>query len=146
MFELGGPDRAGLLAEVTHLLTHNGCNVRSAAVRALPAAAAAEGLPLEDRRLGACACMHAAVAARRPALTHALVHTLLHTAAAQVWTYRGRVAFVLSITEKGLPVVDGIKLQRLRQLVLGALPAGVRARRAGPGRLRLPRARRPPSP
>lgn len=32
VFELAGPDRAGLLAEVTHLLTHNGCNVRSAAV------------------------------------------------------------------------------------------------------------------
>ena len=29
------------------------------------------------------------------------------------------MAFVLSITEKGMPVVDGIKLQRLRQLVLG---------------------------
>lgn len=69
VFELAGPDRPGLLAEVTHLLTHNGCNVRSAAV----------------------------------------------------WTYRGRVAFVLSITEKGMPVVDGIKLQRLRQLVLGIM-------------------------
>ncbi|PSC74677.1 ACT domain-containing ACR2 [Micractinium conductrix] len=69
VFELAGPDRAGLLAEVTHLLTHNGCNVRSAAV----------------------------------------------------WTYRGRVAFVLSVTEKGMPVVDGIKLQRLRQLVLGIM-------------------------
>lgn len=45
----------------------------------------------------------------------------------QVWTYRGRVAFVLSITEKGLPVVDGIKLQRLRQLVLGIM-----TRRPGP--------------
>lgn len=44
VFELAGADRPGLLAEVTHLLTHNGCNVRSAAV----------------------------------------------------WTYRGRVAFVLS--------------------------------------------------
>jgi hypothetical protein len=44
-----------------------------------------------------------------------------------VWTYKGRVAFVLSITEKGLPVVDGIKLQRLRQLVLGIM-----TRRAGP--------------
>lgn len=32
VFELAGPDRPGLLAEVTHLLTHNGCNVRSAAV------------------------------------------------------------------------------------------------------------------
>lgn len=35
----------------------------------------------------------------------------------QVWTYRGRVAFVLSVTEKGRPVCDGIKLQRLKQLV-----------------------------
>lgn len=34
VFELAGPDRPGLLAEVTHLLTHNGCNIRSAAVRA----------------------------------------------------------------------------------------------------------------
>lgn len=33
VFELAGPDRPGLLAEVTHLLTHNGCNIRSAAVR-----------------------------------------------------------------------------------------------------------------
>lgn len=79
VFELAGPDRPGLLAEVTHLLTHNGCNIRSAAV----------------------------------------------------WTYKGRVAFVLSITEKGMPVVDGIKLQRLRQLVLGARAgAGWQPRRA----------------
>ena len=34
VFELAGPDRPGLLAEVTHLLTHNGCNIRSAAVGA----------------------------------------------------------------------------------------------------------------
>ena len=34
VFELAGPDRPGLLAEVTHLLTHNGCNIRSAAVSA----------------------------------------------------------------------------------------------------------------
>lgn len=31
--ELAGPDKAGKLAEVTRLLTNNGCNVRSAAVR-----------------------------------------------------------------------------------------------------------------
>ena len=30
--ELAGPDKAGKLAEVTRLLTNNGCNVRSAAV------------------------------------------------------------------------------------------------------------------
>lgn len=33
MVELAGPDKAGKLAEVTRLLTNNGCNVRSAAVR-----------------------------------------------------------------------------------------------------------------
>ncbi len=32
VFELAGEDCAGLLADVTHLLTTNGCNVRSAAV------------------------------------------------------------------------------------------------------------------
>ncbi len=31
--ELAGPDKAGKLAQVTRLLTNNGCNVRSAAVR-----------------------------------------------------------------------------------------------------------------
>lgn len=36
----------------------------------------------------------------------------------QVWTYHSRAAFVLSVTEKGQPVLDGIKLQRLRQLLL----------------------------
>lgn len=36
---------------------------------------------------------------------------------AQVWTYKERVAFVLSVTEKGKPVADGVKLSRLRQLV-----------------------------
>ncbi|KAK9829031.1 hypothetical protein WJX72_003510 [[Myrmecia] bisecta] len=65
VFELAGQDKAGLLADVTQLLTHNGCNVRSAAV----------------------------------------------------WTYKTRVAFVLSVTEKGQPIQDGIKLQRLRQLL-----------------------------
>jgi len=33
VFELAGQDSAGLLADVTQLLTTNGCNVRSAAVR-----------------------------------------------------------------------------------------------------------------
>ena len=32
VFELAGQDAAGLLADVTSLLTTNGCNVRSAAV------------------------------------------------------------------------------------------------------------------
>ena len=36
----------------------------------------------------------------------------------QVWTFTDRVAFVLSVTEHGQPVQDGMKLQRLRQLLL----------------------------
>ncbi len=32
VFELAGEDQSGLLADVTHLLTTNGCDVRSAAV------------------------------------------------------------------------------------------------------------------
>ena len=35
----------------------------------------------------------------------------------QVWTYKQRVAFVLSVTENGMPVNDGVKLQRLQQLL-----------------------------
>eukprot|EP00891_Asterochloris_glomerata_P002138 jgi/Astpho2/2138/Aster-03131 len=66
VFELAGQDTAGLLADVTQLLTSNGCDVRSAAV----------------------------------------------------WTFNDRVAFVLSVTENGQPVQDGMKLQRLRQLLL----------------------------
>ena len=34
MFELAGEDKAGLLAEITQLLLEEGCDVRSAAVRA----------------------------------------------------------------------------------------------------------------
>ena len=33
VLELAGQDQSGLLADVTHLLTTNGCDVRSAAVR-----------------------------------------------------------------------------------------------------------------
>ncbi|KAK2075535.1 hypothetical protein QBZ16_001643 [Prototheca wickerhamii] len=42
---------------------------------------------------------------------------------AAVWTYHGRVAFVLSTTEHGLPIADPYKRQRLRQLVT-AIMAG----------------------
>jgi hypothetical protein len=38
-------------------------------------------------------------------------------ACSQVWTFKNRVAFVLSVTDKGQPVRDGIKLQRLKQLL-----------------------------
>lgn len=65
VFELAGEDQHGLLADVTQLLTTNGCDVRSAAV----------------------------------------------------WTHRTRVAFVVSVTEKGRAVCDEIKLQRLQQLL-----------------------------
>ena len=43
------------------------------------------------------------------------------SAVAQVWTYKHRVAFVLSVTENGMPVQDGIKLQRLQQLLFGMM-------------------------
>eukprot|EP00884_Botryococcus_braunii_P007924 jgi/Botrbrau1/17132/Bobra.0157s0030.2 len=71
VFEFAGEDKPGLLAEVTELLSQNGCNVRSAAV----------------------------------------------------WTYKGRVAFVLSVTESGLPIQDDHRLQRLRQLLLEMVDA-----------------------
>ncbi|KAG7673537.1 hypothetical protein Ndes2526B_g03010 [Nannochloris sp. 'desiccata'] len=46
-----------------------------------------------------------------------LGHNGCDVRSAAVWTYRGRVAFVFSVTEKGKPVVDEMKLQRLRQMV-----------------------------
>lgn len=71
VFELGGQDQHGLLADVTQLLTSNGCDVRSAAV----------------------------------------------------WTHRNRVAFVLSVTEKGRAVSDELKLTSLRQLLTRMMDA-----------------------
>ena len=41
----------------------------------------------------------------------------LTEASCQVWTYNKRAAFVLSVTEKGRPVMDHIKLQRLHQIL-----------------------------
>ncbi|KAI8467573.1 MAG: hypothetical protein J3K34DRAFT_523655 [Monoraphidium minutum] len=73
VFELAGQDRAGLLADVLDLLTHNGCDVLSAAV----------------------------------------------------WTYKSRVAFVVSVAEGGgAPVRDGGKVARLKQLLLQMMDAG----------------------
>ncbi len=46
-----------------------------------------------------------------------LAHNGCDVRSAAVWTYRGRVAFVFSVTEKGKPVADEMKLQRLRQMV-----------------------------
>lgn len=39
----------------------------------------------------------------------------------QVWTYAARVAFVLSVTAKGEPIRDDVKLQRLRQMLLNIM-------------------------
>ena len=36
----------------------------------------------------------------------------------QVWTYHGRVAFVVSVLEGGHPIADDTKLGRLRQILL----------------------------
>ncbi len=38
-----------------------------------------------------------------------------------MWTYHGRVAFVLSVTEKGQPIADSVKLQRLRQILFSLM-------------------------
>src|SRR6476661_1874726 len=46
-----------------------------------------------------------------------LAHNGCDVRSAAVWTYKGRVAFVFSVTEKGKPVADEMKLQRLRQMV-----------------------------
>ena len=56
----------------------------------------------------------------RLALNHLLQHPAdpRHALVLQVWTFNDRVAFVLSVTENGQPVQDGVKLQRLRQLLL----------------------------
>lgn len=73
-----------------------------------------------------------AVTCHLPSAPQCRLPSAVLTACRQVWTYKGRVAFVLSITEKGMPVVDGIKLQRLRQLVLGER-AAMLARLVGTG-------------
>ena len=41
-----------------------------------------------------------------------------HRCPLQVWTYASRVAFVLSVTAKGQPIHEDIRLQRLQQLLL----------------------------
>ena len=55
---------------------------------------------------------HGKVLTRSPVPTIALTEV-----ACQVWTYNKRAAFVLSVTEKGRPVLDNIKLQRLHQIL-----------------------------
>lgn len=36
---------------------------------------------------------------------------------AQVWTYKGRVAFVLSVTENGRPIQDANRLEQLKKIL-----------------------------
>lgn len=55
-------------------------------------------------------CAHARRVCRHG--SHFLQHAL------QVWTYKGRVAFVLSVLEKNRPIADRLKLQRLSQIML----------------------------
>ncbi len=51
VFELAGQDNSGLLADVTQLLTTNGCNVRSAAVGRCDVHACAPALAAAGVRL-----------------------------------------------------------------------------------------------
>lgn len=53
-----------------------------------------------------------------PERHHAAVLCAFASDESQVWTYASRVAFVLSVTAKGQSIQDGIKLQRLQQLLL----------------------------
>lgn len=78
MFQLSGPDRPGVLGDITQLLMQNGCEVRSAAV----------------------------------------------------WSHQGYAACVLGVTERGRPVLDDIKVKRLRQ-ILHDLVGGKEGARAG---------------
>ena len=51
----------------------------------------------------------------------------------QVWTYKGRVAFVLSVLEKDKPVADCMKLRRLSQIMLDIMGGDLRQRQHGSG-------------
>ena len=64
-----------------------------------------------------------ALFSERAALRHSVSpgFALRWTCCAQVWTYHGRVAFVLSVTEKGQPIADSVKLQRLRQILFSLM-------------------------
>lgn len=117
VLELAGQDQSGLLADVTHLLTTNGCDVRSAAVRGFLTRSIVCSidinayLPLSYRRIGIRALYHKGSGLMCPFQGHQLCMPI------QVWTFKNRVAFVLSVTDRGEPVRDGIKLQRLQQLL-----------------------------
>lgn len=76
-----------------------------------------------------CARMH--TPSHAPAPTHACActdsppHALLQVRSAAVWTYRDRVACVMSVVEEAnqRPVSEGAKLQRLQQLLLAMVDA-----------------------
>jgi hypothetical protein len=42
----------------------------------------------------------------------------------QVWTYKGRVAFVLSVTENGRPIEDHVRLDRLIEFLTSMVEGG----------------------
>ena len=106
MFELAGHDRAGIVADVAHLLTQNGCNVRSAAVRSWRIVV-----------LRSSSLVKVALTARERVSQQCCLRTRAIQGCAQVWTYRSRVAVVLSVTHKGQPIQDALKLQRLQQML-----------------------------
>ena len=56
-----------------------------------------------------------------PATSHPLSQNPNFLHVLQVWTFKNRVAFVLSVTDRGEPVRDNIKLQRLQQLLCGMM-------------------------
>ncbi|CAL5228986.1 g12223 [Coccomyxa viridis] len=51
-------------------------------------------------------------------VTKLLMNNGCNVRSAAVWTYKGRVAFVLSVLEKNRPIADRLKLQRLSQIML----------------------------
>ncbi|KAG2444350.1 hypothetical protein HXX76_001106 [Chlamydomonas incerta] len=113
VFELAGNDRIGLLAEVIALLKNNGCEVRSAAVwthnhRVAFVISVLEASPSATAGAVAAPGVH---------------HTHLHNAA----THHHGIAAAPGGGAGGgsCPIKDGIKLARLRQLLLGMMdPSG----------------------
>lgn len=51
------------------------------------------------------------------------MHNGCDTRSAAVWTYRQRVAFVISVTDNGRPIQDSYKLQRLCQIMRSIMEA-----------------------
>lgn len=112
VFELAGHDKAGLLAEVTDLLCANDCNVRSAAVSSavLLSRSSCSALPMPHLSPGQLVVALLTCVEGRASLP------------AQVWTHEGRVAFVLSVTERGRPVSER-KLDAFHGRLMGIMDA-----------------------